>query len=356
MSRKNKFLICMMIVLGLGIVIMPFFFEKGAMNNYRSEQTWIENVSVEDGVITPDHSKKDFTIDKAGSWKIAYGWKPVGTDWEETADISSSDIHFVTVIQIFDSEGEQVFATCAGYLYADTVVELKAGHYNIEYTYFADRDSFVEFAKENICSAKEADSIADAIDFENTSNDASVSMNFRFSNELASGELLVSVWVLLIILFLILLVVLIENSKRSNDYDERQQQVRGKAYALGFFTNMICVFLAVIIDVLELFPADGYILCAAAVFPGMMVFLAYSIWNEAYFSLREKEKSLLVLLGSIGLLNLFFAVDGVLDDRMWKNGKFGTPIINALCAAMFLEIFVVVLLKKISTSKETEED
>ncbi len=356
MKKKNTALICMMIVLGLGIVILPFCFARGAMNNYRSEQSWKEDITVEDGVVTPDHSRTDFTIDKAGSCRIAYSWMPQGTDPDEISNISASDIHFLTVIRIFDSEGKQVFSTIAGYIYGDTLMDLEAGHYNVEYTYFTERDSFIEFAKENLCSAKEAAALADESGFENFGGDAVVSMNYHIKTKSEESDPLVSTWVLLIILFLILLVVLIARAKYSADYDERQQQVRGKAYGLGFFTNMASIFVAVAIDALDLFPADGYVLCAAAVFPGIMVFLAYSIWNEAYFSLKDKEKSLMVVFGVIGGFNLIIAIVGVLDGRMWENGRLGLPVLNALCAVMFLEVFTVVLLKKISASKEQEED
>ncbi len=356
MKKKNMVLICMMILLGLGVVILPFCFARGAMNNYRSEQSWTQDITVEDGVVTPDHSETDFTIDKGGSWRIAYSWMQSGTDVDVIADISTSDLYFLTVIQIFDSKGEQVFATCAGCLYADTLMELEAGHYSVEYTYFTDRDSFIDFAKENICSAREAALIADESGFESFRGDGVVPMSYHIKAESEESDLLVSTWVLLIILFLILLVVSVACSKRSNEYDERQQQVRGKAYGLGFFTNMASIFVAVVIDALELFPAEDYILCAAAVFPGMMVFLAYSIWNEAYFSLKEKEKSMMAIFGIMGICNLIIAINAVLDGRMWVNGRLGLPILNVLCAAMFLEIFTVVLLKKISASKETEED
>ena len=46
----------------------------------------------------------------------------------------------------------------------------------------------------------------------------------------------------------------------------------------------------------------------------------------------------------------------ILDGSMMANGKISFNALNLVCAVMFIELFVVVLLKKISTSKETDEE
>ena len=109
-------------------------------------------------------------------------------------------------------------------------------------------------------------------------------------------------------------------------------------------------------DILELLPVQGYVLCAASIFPGLMVFVAYCVWHEAYFSLKDKEKSLLVFFGFIGVINLIITIMAILDGSMMANGKISFNALNLVCAVMFIELFVVVLLKKISTSKETDEE
>ncbi len=356
MKKKKTVLICIMIVLMLGIIILPFRFSKDEWNNNYSRSDWTEEITVKDGAVTPERTTTDFTIDKDGSYRIGYGWLPDGTDRNKVADISMSDVHFLTVIQIFDSKGEQIFATCAGYIYADTVMELKAGQYKAEYTYFTDHDNFVEFAKDNICAARQAVQLAEDVGFGLYGGDAAVLMNYHMSRQTADSDPIVSLWVFLILLFIIALAILLGSLKNSKDYDERQIMERGKAYSLGFFTIMISIFLAIAVDILELLPVQGYVLSAAAIFPGLMVFLAYSIWHEAYFSLKDKTRGLLILFGIIGIVNLILAIAAVRDGRMFENGKLGLPILNAACAVMFIEVFMVVLIKKLSISKETDED
>lgn len=356
MKNKKIVPVCIMIILILGIVVLPFGFSKGALNNNYSSSEWSAEITVKDGVVTPEKRVLDFTIDKDGVYKIGYGWMPEGSDKNKIADISISDVHFETVWQIFDSSGKQIFSTCAGYIYADTVIELKAGQYRSEYTYFTDRDSFIEFAKENLCAARGAEQLAEDVGFGQYGGDARINMHYYMNRETEGSDTLVSVWILLIILFLITLVIFLSSKKDRENFDERQVQERGRAYGLGFFTIMGSLFLAIALDILGLVPVQGYILCAAAVFPGLMVFLAYSIWHEAYFSLKDKESGLLVMFGVIGAVNLIVAIIAILDGRMWENGKLGFPILNVVCAVMFIEVFTVVLLKKLSISKESDED
>ena len=356
MKKKNTILICIMVLLLLGIIILPIGFPKGAMNNGYSKSEWTREIAVKDGVVTPKKLTSDFTIDKDGSYRLGYGWMPEGTNRNKLADINISDVHFETVYQIFDSNGDQVFSTCAGYIFADTVIELKAGQYSAEYTFFTERDSFIEFAKENICAARDAAGLADDVGFGSYGGDAAIEMHYYMSRQTAGSDPFVSIWVFLIILFLLVLMIFLSGLNKKEDYDERQRLERGKAYGLGFFTIMGSIFLAIAIDLLELLPVQGYVLCAASIFPGLMVFLAYSIWHEAYFSLKDKTGALLGMFGIIGAVNLIIAVASICDGSMIVNGRLGLKTLNAVCAVMFIEVFVVVLMKKISTAKETYEE
>ena len=118
MKKKNTILICIMVVLLLGIIILPFSFPKGVLNNGYSKSEWNREITVKDGAVTPEKLTSDFTIDKDGSYRLGYGWMPEGADRNKLEDINISDVHFETVYQIFDSNGDQVFSTCAGYIFS----------------------------------------------------------------------------------------------------------------------------------------------------------------------------------------------------------------------------------------------
>ncbi|MCR4641133.1 MAG: hypothetical protein K5697_03770 [Lachnospiraceae bacterium] len=356
MKKGKIVLICLMIILALGAVILPFFFSKGATDNNYSSSSWTHEVTVKDGIVTPGSSTSDFTIYKDGSYRIEYGWMPEGLDKNRLTDIPISDVHFLTVIQIFDSKGEQIFSTCGGYIFADTVLELTAGQYRAIYTYFTDRGSFIEFAKENLCPARQAEQLAEDVGFGSYGGDAVVRMDYEMSRVTMGDDPLFALWIFVIILLILTFTVFLAVTKGRGDFDERQQLERGKAYCLGFMTILVSMFLAITIDILKLLPVQGYVLCAASIFPGLMVFVAYCVWHEAYFSLKDKEKSLLIFFGFIGVINLIITITSILDGRMIENGKLSFSVLNLVCAVMFIELFVIVLLKKISTSKETDEE
>ncbi|MCR5477315.1 MAG: hypothetical protein K6E92_06825 [Lachnospiraceae bacterium] len=354
-KRKNIF-ICLMIIEALGIILLPFFFSKDEKGGNYSNSKWTHEITVKDGTVTPGSTTTDFTIARDGNYRIGYGWLPEGTDKNKIMELGPSDAHFLTVIQIFDSKGEQLFSTCAGYLLADTVMDLPAGQYSAVYTYFTDSDSFMEFAKENLCPAREAGQLAQDMGFENFGGDAVVRVNYEMTRQTSGDDPVFALWIFVIILLILTIVVFLAVSKKNEDYDERQQLERGRAYCLGFMTILICMFLAITIDALELLPVQGYVLYAASIFPGVMAFVTYCVWHEAYFSLREKEKSLLIIFGIIGAINLVISITAILEGRLVVNGRPGTSILNLACAVMFLELFLVVFLKKIRTSKETDEE
>ena len=88
----------------------------------------------------------------------------------------------------------------------------------------------------------------------------------------------------------------------------------------------------------------------------VIMFCLLGILSFIYFSLKDKTSGLLILFGIIGIVNLILAIAAIFDGRMFENGKLGLPILNAVCAVMFIEVFTVVLIKKLSISKETGED
>ena len=151
------------------------------------------------------------------------------------------------------------------------------------------------------------------------------------------------------------MVLLIKGAARS-DYDERQQAERGKAFRLGFFTLIISQALALCADDMGVFPVDGTVLCSVSIFAGILVYVIYSIWHEAYFGINEKVRPAMICFGLIGLFNLALAVFAILDGRMLVNGKLSFPMMNAMCAIMFVAIFVTIFLKRLSSKEDADPD
>ena len=126
---------------------------------------------------------------------------------------------------------------------------------------------------------------------------------------------------LIIVLAISLIIRKIAKTKGwPNDFDERQQIARGKAYNSGFFATLIAISIFVI-----LYAAFGGNLPVEISFVtvlftililGVSVFAIQSIWTDSYISFRNKPTSNLVLFIILCVLQIgMYFIKGN-DDEM----------------------------------------
>lgn len=112
------------------------------------------------------------------------------------------------------------------------------------------------------------------------------------------------------------LVIWLEKKFPPKKYDERQMQIRGKAYKWAFIT---CVVYFLAISVLDyLLPgglqADMFLLIWIGIFLGAVVCSVYCILNDAEIPLFRSAKTsyrLNFLLGVLDLINAVMRVNGM---------------------------------------------
>lgn len=136
-------------------------------------------------------------------------------------------------------------------------------------------------------------------------------------------------------------------------YDERQAIVRGNGFKYGFAT-------------LALYNA-AYGLCAGAWKKPFMdtltamvlgiciaaaVYIVYCIWNDAYFSLNENPKRVLLGFALIALLNYMIAGMNFYHNEMVEDGVLTYRSCNLICAVLFTVIFAALFIKKIIRGAE----
>ena len=129
-------------------------------------------------------------------------------------------------------------------------------------------------------------------------------------------------------------------------YDERQANVRGKGYKLSFFTlfiyNAIYGLLGIMIE-------KRYVDSLAAMMIGIClavaVYVVYCIWNDAYFSLNENPRRVIIGFGLIALLNLLLGVMNLYDGMVITDGMLNYRSVNLICGVLFIIIFITLILK-----------
>lgn len=163
-----------------------------------------------------------------------------------------------------------------------------------------------------------------------------------------------------LIVGLIVIVILLKVTKTDGrmkcEYDERQSVIRGKGYKYGFLTFIICDFFYAMLYAADVkIPLDAAAFAVLSIMIALAVQVAYCIWNDAYFSLNENKNRVLIAFAAIGLLNLVIGITGLKEGRAIENGVLNFRSTNLFCGCLFLIVFAVLLLKKISRSENGEE-
>lgn len=158
---------------------------------------------------------------------------------------------------------------------------------------------------------------------------------------------------------------------KTGNYDERQMLARGKAYKYAFFTLMFYVLIAqTLYEVcnVALFSSFGGMWLGVCAATG--VFVVSCVWMDAYISLSENKKGVLMLFTGIAVINLIVSIIGICrgeasifetmkavkDEELMELTTLSVGSVNLTCAILFIVICIAIVLKALSESKEDLED
>lgn len=161
------------------------------------------------------------------------------------------------------------------------------------------------------------------------------------------------------IIGIILVILILKLTKTDGDikckYDERQELVRGKGFKYAFFTLLFYNFAAACLTVaFEEIPIDSSGFLMIGVIIQLLVYVTYAIWNEAYFSLNENPKKVMVALALIGLFNLFLGICQMAEGRFLENGVLTFRSMNFFIGIVMIIIFLVLAVKQICRRREED--
>ena len=153
-------------------------------------------------------------------------------------------------------------------------------------------------------------------------------------------------------------------------YDERQFLARGQAYKVGFFTLMFYVMIAVLLD--EIF--EIHILMSLGgmwigVCISIAVFAIICIMKDAYMSLQENARGIMIVFGGIGLMNICCSLPNLLHGegltevaqavkygKIYEYTKFSTSSMNLTAGILFLILMAVFAGKLWYDRRHEDED
>ena len=296
-------------------------------------------VTVTDGVPTPAGESIQFVVEEDGEYVWVYEWM--------------GQPGMVTGMSVTSADGVDVFACTAEGCYAESVpMELEAGMYEIEVAYLTSAETMNEFLAEH-----GIDEVGD--DFYEYKANGTWTTEYSIGLEDASGMGIgfKVAFVIGLAVGLLVVAICVAATKKGDDiknqFDERQELVRGKGFKYGFFTMMISNAALLVLKILEIpLFSNMEVALTASIVIGVSVFASYCIWNDGYFALNENRKSLLVLFGFIGLLNLVIGIGNIFAGVVIENGAFTFRSTNLFCSMMFIVVFIMLLLKQIKDGKE----
>ena len=326
---------------------------------------WSKAVTVMNGMADPGMSKVDFTIKTGGTYYYSYGWLPAGKTQKDLDTFLPSDLGFVTAIVLFDESNKEIFATAGTALLADTTLVLTPGHYHTEYHYLTNLAQYEAFAGKYLCSSYQVSSWADDMKdtFANLQKNGDWTMEYSltvdeaesYSIGYATGAVL-SILLGICLTALLIMLFTKDHSLSSPKYDERQELERGRGFRYAFFT-MLCFFgMLFLFEVSEVIRfANFEFLFGLGLFLGVIVYVVYCIWHEAYFALNQKTPTVMISFLLIGIANLLIAILNYARGDLFHDDHFEPAILNVFCTLAFLSIFITMFLKKLVTDRRNAE-
>lgn len=137
-------------------------------------------------------------------------------------------------------------------------------------------------------------------------------------------------------------------------FDERQELARGKAFKCAFFTLLVSLYVYAIVDDCVGRWCDtlvGVTICMAV---SLLVFAVICINKDAYLSLRERPRQVMVLFALLGIFNLGLGGIYLSQGELIEEGILTLRAVNPIVGAMSLVILVVYMINFALREKEAE--
>lgn len=308
-------------------------------------------VVVKDGVPEPEKTVQQLKVAEDGRYTFHLNCK-----------IDKEGL--LTGCVLYDEKGESLFC-CTGEEMeaASQGIELKAGTYTVEFRYFANQIDWTYFFK-----GREAEIVGtDSYEFQENGR---WNIDLKYGLEAGGshsvyyylGMVFGFIFAFLLLAFLRWLVRKmggsVDRCGRKDSYDERQQLARGKAYKYAFFT---LIFYVTIVSLISEFSRISWFMSFCGIWIGVclsiMVFAVICILEDAYMSLYENAKGVIMIFSIVAIMNLVVVVRIIMERRpILENGAISLDYMNLVVGVMICVILAVFCGKVIYNKKHLDEE
>ena len=145
---------------------------------------------------------------------------------------------------------------------------------------------------------------------------------------------------------------------KGTEFDERQEQARGRAYKYGFFTLLFAILgLMILFEFKISLPVSNTLALFAAAMISIDVNAVYSIMNDAYFGLETKRRAYLALIVLVVAANIAGAVFSLGEVDFAAKEIIDLSHGANMCVAIgFIPILIALAAAQMSERRDDDEE
>ena len=99
-------------------------------------------------------------------------------------------------------------------------------------------------------------------------------------------------------------------------------------------------------------PADNFVVMMVGVCLSVSAQVIYCTWNEAYVSLNENPRKLIIAFVIIALVNIAMGVSSIIEGKVIVDGILTFHCINLVAGIMCLLVIAFIILRRHLASEE----
>ena len=164
---------------------------------------------------------------------------------------------------------------------------------------------------------------------------------------------------ILIAVLIVTIISLVKRRKTSgcDEFDERQQLIRGKAYQHAFIVTLcVAALYGGLVAITErAYMADG-VAALLVTFIGIGEFGAESILRDAFYTARNRPKTYILLYLACILSQIAGAVGHIRNNDLVQDGVLTMNVLPLACIVLFSVILICLVVKAAQKPKEDEDE
>lgn len=281
-----------------------------------------------------------------------------GTYYMEVCWMPEEEAGFITGLVLENMAGDTLFAVAADKTDCRSAdLELAEGEYKATLYFITSKEEAEAFMEDY--ALEYSDKSIEKYDFAKSGTyERQFIFGFQQAHRLSPAKLGLCVGLVagMILVAIFALVTKRGNSAKS-EYDERQQEIRGRASQYSFGTLIILDAVIALLHILEIeIPVSVEMEFFCSIIIALSVQITYCLFHDAYFSLNEKKTSLAISYVLIYLLNAAVSVKEIREKLLIVDGKLAYTSLNLVVVGFLTYVGIIIWIKSYMDKRRRSDE